>query len=656
MGFISASKIDVNGKIGLFGCWLALFLVTIVAYFPGLNGPFVLDDFGAIAALGNYGGVRDWETFRAFVFGGSAGPTGRPLSLLTFLVDGTNWPTDSFPFKRTNLIIHLINGVLLGLLIGQILRALDYRARDVRVVAIVTAACWLLHPLLVSTTLYAVQRMAQLSTLLILFGLVSHIYCRAFLKTNIAKAYVLMSVSMGLFTLLAMLSKENGILLPMLIGVVEFTVIASRAKTLPRLNRYWLSVFLVLPSVVILVYLGRVLFGDSFFDVVPPRDFSLYERALTQPRILADYLQHWFIPKLYTTGVFQDHFIKSTGIVAPLTTLLSAAFHAAAIALAIVYRRKWPLFSLACLFFYAAHSLESTTLNLELYFEHRNYLAAVFLFLPLIAVAKKRLSRSSFALAALIVAICLAGFTRYSSNVWASFPSMVEASAKKAPTSARAQAEYANLLFNANLHEEALSVIDAAIDKVPQPRALLLVNRLIILCNTKTLRPEDVYAVATVVAEQPFDPRSIKVYNEFSRALVEKRCPKVLIESILPMFIQMLDVPENTVSPSLALFHIKFLIGYVHAHSDRPQLALKRFEESLRANPGASHAMAMAALMASRGYPTQALYISEIASDLLSSEQGKFSTGTRVSAADILEFQATLMQEINNSPERRKSD
>ena len=105
--------------------WGVVFLVTIFAYWPGLQGPFVLDDFSSLGALGNLGGVRDWDTFKAFVFGGTAGPTGRPLTLVSFLLDGNNWPTDPWPFKRTNLVIHLLNGALLGILTRESTNQID---------------------------------------------------------------------------------------------------------------------------------------------------------------------------------------------------------------------------------------------------------------------------------------------------------------------------------------------------------------------------------------------------------------------------------------------------------------------------------------------------------------------------------------------------
>ena len=96
---------------------------------------------------------------------------------MTFLFDANDWPTDSWPFKRTNLIIHLVNGLLLGGLAQQILRALRCPVRDAAWIALVAAAIWLLHPFLVSTTLYAVQRTAQLATLFIFAGLL--VYDRA---------------------------------------------------------------------------------------------------------------------------------------------------------------------------------------------------------------------------------------------------------------------------------------------------------------------------------------------------------------------------------------------------------------------------------------------------------------------------------------------
>ena len=142
--------------------WVLLLIVGVLVYWPGLSGPFLFDDFGSLGALGAQGGVSDWYSFKAYVLGGFSGPTGRPLALLSFLIDGTNWPTDSFPFKRTNLIIHLLNGLFVGAVTAKILRLVEIGKTRSQYLALVCAALWLLHPFLVSTTLYAVQRLAQM--------------------------------------------------------------------------------------------------------------------------------------------------------------------------------------------------------------------------------------------------------------------------------------------------------------------------------------------------------------------------------------------------------------------------------------------------------------------------------------------------------------
>ena len=285
-------------------------------------------------------------------------------------------------------------------------------------------------------------------------------------------------------------------------------------------------------------------------------------------------------------------------------------------------------------------------LSLELYFEHRNYLSAGFLFLPVVVGLHKVLRPKMFMVIVIGFAILLSGFTRYSANIWESAAGIVEASARKAPTSARAPARYASLLFNANMHDKSLRVIEAAIQNIPHNDTLLQVNRLIILCNTDSLPVEEVSRVGEKLSQLPFDPRLLKVYNEFGRALVEQRCPNNSIESILPMFTDMLKVPENIDPDTLGHSHIKFMIGYINTYSGSPDLALQAFEESLNAEPGATHAMAMAALMASSGYSEQALRLSDIALEFLFEEQETMMVGTRVVYDDILEFQESVRDEI----------
>jgi tetratricopeptide (TPR) repeat protein len=404
-------------------------------------------------------------------------------------------------------------------------------------------------------------------------------------------------------------------------------------------NRLWLGAFVVLPAALIGLYIGYKAISYDFFAIRPPRDFSLYERILTQPRILADYLYNWFIPKLYTTGVFQDHFIKSTGLLTPVTTLLAIALHAGLLVLALVRRREWPLFALAVLFFYGGHLVESTFINLELYFEHRNYLPAAFLFLPLLSVAVRKLNAGTFWLGACAALLLLGVFTRFSATIWQDYSTMVAASAKKAPTSARAQGQYAMALFNAGRVDESLEIVDHALENIPAPNSYLLVMRLNILCASGRVGNEEFRDTADQLSRSYYDPRLVKSYSSLISAVVQGKCPAVQADDLRNLFREMLTVPVNDDPALLGYSHLHYFIGFTETYLDDPAAAVESFRTSLASRPGAGHAMAMAALLATREYFDEALAISELALQQIDADKASTISGNRVSAADIRHFQ-----------------
>lgn len=629
--------------------WVVLVAVAVFAYWPGLRGPFLFDDYGSIAALGDFGGVRDWETFKAFVFGGHSGPTGRPLALFSFLLDATNWPADSFGFKRTNLIIHLVTATLLAILTRNILVVAGHAERRAVRVALFAAGLWLLHPFLVSTTLYAVQRMAQLSAMFVLAGLVVHLHLRSSDAASSVRSQLKMGFSLTLFTLLAMLCKENGILLPVLVGVLELTILSRLETPYPKPGRVWMTLFVLVPAFVIFAYLGERVMRPNFFDIVPPRDFSIYERVISQPRALSEYLYHWYVPKLFTAGVFQDHFIKSTGLLSPISTLVGIIIHATILVLALLVRKRHALFSLAVLFFYASHLLESTVINLELYFEHRNYLAAAFLFLPIVVFIEKRIeNRAVIVLVAVLSLATLTSFTRYSATIWSSYAGMVEVAAQKAPDSARAQAQFATDLYNRGQYDEALAVLDRAVERVPR-NAFLLLTRSNILCQLGVLSAIDFDSMADIVSKGAFDSRSISIYQPLVDSVVSATCPDVSNDAIGSMFVRMLSVDVNAEPSSLAYSQINYFIGLINAKSDRPDEAMAAFRQSLMARPGAGHAMLMAAVMATENYYKDALSLSDLALQRLSGEDLDGLAREGVRKSDIQEFQRNLKQEMRST-------
>ncbi len=343
---------------------------TVWLYWGGLYSVFLFDD---LPNLGNLAGLDDTKNdISQFVSEGIAGPLGRPLSLLTFALQAHYWPFNPWPFKYVNLMIHLLNGCLIFWLIFSITRLMNLSERRCLSLALLTSALWLWHPLHVSTVLYVVQRMAQLSTLFTLAGLLVYLQGRQYLaEERVKSGFFLVSVGVVLGGLLATFSKENGVLLVLYIIVLEVTVL----RALPK-SRYWTIwswIFLYSPLILLAFYF--ITHIDNLLGGYQIRDFTLGERLLTQTRILADYLSKILLLRSDGFGLFHDDYIISQNLLTPPTTLISTIFIFLMFIIAVKVRRTLPVLALGVFWFLAGHALESSFIGLMLYFEHRNYLA-----------------------------------------------------------------------------------------------------------------------------------------------------------------------------------------------------------------------------------------------------------------------------------------
>jgi hypothetical protein len=368
----------------------------ILIYAPGLHGTFLFDDFGNLPTLGATGPVDTWPTFWRYITSGAADPTGRPLALLTFLLDAHNWPAHPYPFKRTNLILHLLNGALLFLLLRRLGRDAfrDAEKRRIDLAAAIGAGFWILHPLFVSTTLYIVQREAMLPATFTLFGLLAWLYGRAAIgRGQTLRGLVWIAIGLGGCTVLGVLSKANGILLPTLALVVEYVLLRSsvpRGASYVTVDRHRQSIyrrsmwlFGWLPTAIVAGYLLEQGWSGLTRGISSVRPWTLGQRLLTEPRVLLDYLDLLWLPRPFTPGLFNDHIQASASLWSPTSTLPALLAIVALITGSWLLRRRWPALALAVLFYFVGQSLESSTVALELYFEHRNYLPAMLMFWPL---------------------------------------------------------------------------------------------------------------------------------------------------------------------------------------------------------------------------------------------------------------------------------
>ncbi|MDR3387001.1 MAG: tetratricopeptide repeat protein [Rudaea sp.] len=479
----------------LFG---SLLWITWCVYQPGLSGTFLFDDYANLPALGNFGPVDNWATFSRYITSGFADPTGRPLALLSFLLDAQDWPADPAPFKRTSILLHLLNGALLCWLLLQLGRAAHKPKREAALAAALGSGLWLLHPLWISTTLYVVQREAMLPATFVLLGLLGYLHGRSLLASRPPSGAAWIAGSISICTLLGILSKANGALLPLFVLTIEHVFLRALPARLPppRQLKTCLAVIVypvVTATFAYLLYQGYV----GLVHGVPAfRPWTFTQRLLTEPRVLLDYLGLLVLPRPYSRGLFNDDFIASTSLFHPWTTLFALAVITGLLVFALRERKRFPALALAIVFYFAGQVIESTTIPLELYFEHRNYVPALLLFWPLAlwltrdgALARLKPLIAASALLLLSVetyaAASLWGEPRIQALVWAA----------QNPDSPRAQAYAASAERSMGQYKPAEARLRTALAAHPD-EVQLAINLLGVRCQSGSIAPSDIDAAA----------------------------------------------------------------------------------------------------------------------------------------------------------------
>ncbi|WP_074862700.1 hypothetical protein [Lysobacter enzymogenes] len=358
----------------------AFALLAIALYWSGLKGPFVFDDPLNLEPLDQW--LSGQANALEIVFGNQSGMLGRPVSMASFWFSAATGGLRPFPFKFGNLLLHIACAALAWQVARRMLARDEKLAPHAEKIAVAVAALWLIHPINVSTVLYAVQRMAQLSAFFTLAALWVYLSARVRLENGETRAAALrLFLWFPLMLALGAFSKENAVVAPALCLVLEIAYFRNPSSR-PALIKLFYAALLLLPAIAGTLLILR--HPEHFLVGYEARDFTLVERLLSQSRALMQYIAQIFWPRGAVMGVYTDDFPISHGLLSPATTLASLLALAAISTAAIAFRRRAPSFFAGWFFYLVAQGVESTVLPLELYFEHRNYLPSIGL---LVAVA-----------------------------------------------------------------------------------------------------------------------------------------------------------------------------------------------------------------------------------------------------------------------------
>ena len=599
----------MNHSHRLLGGLLALLALTAIAYSPGLSGGFLFDDFVNLNAIGATGPVDNWPTFFRYVTSGTADPTGRPLALLSFLLDARDWPADPAPFLLSNLILHLVNGVVLFALLRSLGRRLDGKTNNGDWAALLGAGLWMLHPLLVSTTLYIVQREAMLPATFVLLGLLCFVHGHSLAEQASTRSRGLAWMVSGIVggTFLGLLCKGNGMLLPLLAWVVQATILDTSNRTAPlaRAHRYARWALVLLPSLAVLAYLAGYLF--KLDTPIAGRSFTIGERLLTEGRVVANYLHLLAVPRAVSTGLYNDAFTASTGLLSPASTLPGLALSVILVAFAWLKKSQFPALSAAIGFYYVGHLLESTVVPLELYFEHRNYLPAMLLFWPLArGILSWKISRGLRIGVAFALLGLLATTTFNRAHLWGEPKALAILWATKNPDSSRAQATVAMMDTSEGNAKRAVQRLRPIWQRRPTDLQIAF-NYINAVCQSDGLSAADSAALETALRKADAD---LSLINSWLGQAIDTaaagQCTGMGLDDIEGWMSAVLANPKMVDPDSLGQ-EVEPLLAQIALRKAQPAIALQHYDRALEAFTTPDVAARQASMLARSGYFEQAL-------------------------------------------------
>jgi Flp pilus assembly protein TadD len=133
---------------------LALALFGIGVHLPAIRGQLLWDD---IALVRDNPLIKSpiliWEAFRHYLFPDAHAGHYRPVQTISYIVDYALWNKNPFGYHLSNIVWHVLSGILLYFLLCRILKALlerwpraGFTALSPANLAFVLALCWMVHP------------------------------------------------------------------------------------------------------------------------------------------------------------------------------------------------------------------------------------------------------------------------------------------------------------------------------------------------------------------------------------------------------------------------------------------------------------------------------------------------------------------------------
>ncbi len=363
---------------------LGVFIISVVGaiiYSNTLHSPFVFDDFRNITD-NPYVSSTQLNLNRLYHLAFKSGSANRPVANISFAINYYFGGYDPTGYHIVNIILHLINGSLVYFLALIIFRQLPHVSSPARSalipetpgypviwMSLFAALIFIAHPIQTQSVTYIVQRMNSLAAMFYLLSFLLYIQGR--LAQRRWKRWALFSACL-LSWVMGLGSKEIAATLPLLILLYEWYFFQDLSPAWLRKNIVRLAVPIAIFFLIALIYLKDHPF-ESILAGYTRRDFTVWERVLTQFRVVVYYISLLLYPHPSSLNLIH-HVTTSHSLFDPITTFLAVLLAAGLIGLGVYLARRQRLISFCIFWFFITLVIESSVIALEMMYEHRLYL------------------------------------------------------------------------------------------------------------------------------------------------------------------------------------------------------------------------------------------------------------------------------------------
>ncbi|OGS23184.1 MAG: hypothetical protein A2252_05775 [Elusimicrobia bacterium RIFOXYA2_FULL_39_19] len=295
-----------------------LFIISFPIYYKSLNAPFILDDIPKIVMNPD---IKELNTvvnklihpYQKNINTSNRNDPSRPVVYLTYALNYSLGELNPFGYRMFNLIIHSFNVVLIFILANKLLFFINSSNINKKILSLVTAFIFAIHPINSSVVAYVFNR----SDILALFFYVLSIilFLNAFERNMYFLILSLLSFILSLF------SKQISITLPLVLIIIDYVLLSNlhlqRVKKRIKYHAmYWIlsivylicryfylggigdleateitirwSDYFIMQSFVILRYVGNIFYpySLSFFHIVKPLESIFEIRILVSVAII----------------------------------------------------------------------------------------------------------------------------------------------------------------------------------------------------------------------------------------------------------------------------------------------------------------------------------------------------------------------------------